>query len=283
MKRSVRLSEGFFAASAWGCALLTLALFVFMLALGAPLFSHGGFGALVFGGWNPAAGAYGIYPMLVGTAVISITALALSVVLCLGCALFITLYAPPPLARVLLGVVRLMSAVPTVVYAFISLFTLVPFMRTWITGGSGLSALTAALVLALLIAPTIIMFFVDALQSVPASYLSAIDILGGTSTDKLLLVMLPCAWPGMLNGILLGLGRAMGDTIISLMLAGNSVAVPHSVLAPARTLTAHIALVIASDITSLEFRSVFGCAAVLYLFTVVLVSTLRVVASRKGC
>lgn len=141
-------------------------------------------------------------------------------------------------------------------------------MREQITGGSGLNILTAAIVLALLIAPTMIVFFVNGLRNVPAGYCLAVDALGGRPVQKLLYLLLPQAWPTIVAGIIMGLGRAMGDTLISLMVAGNSVAVPGAVVDSGRTLTAHIALVIAADFSSMEFRTIFACGLVLYIFTV---------------
>jgi phosphate transport system permease protein len=215
--------------------------------------------------------------MIVGSLSSALLSVRISLPFSLGCTFFITHFGPAALRRKLLNLVRFMTSIPTVVYGFVALFLLVPFMREYLTGGSGMNILTASVVLAVLIAPTMIIFFVDSLQRVPLSYRQAVDALGGSSSQQLLYVVLPVAWPGILNGLLLGLGRAMGDTLISLMLAGNAVAVPTAMTDAARTLTAHIALVMAADFASMEFQSIFACGIFLYLFTALLVMVLRLV------
>ena len=277
-----RLLERFFQIAAVGSALLTAAIFLFMLMLAFPLLVHGGFVNIITSGWNRAEGSYGIYPMIIGSLSISFLALAIGFPFCLGCSFFIGVYGPLRISKLMMGMVRFMTGIPTVVYAFVALFFLVPLMREYVTGGTGLNILTASIVLSMLIAPTMIIFFVDAFSRVPRSYLMAVDALGGSPTQKLISVILPSAWPGIVNGTMLGLGRAMGDTLISLMLAGNSISIPDSAGDSARTLTAHIALVIAADVRSLDFRSIFTCGIVLYCFTLLIVTVLRFVGSLYG-
>ncbi len=272
-----RTLERLFFLAAIGSALLTAAVFLLLCQLAKPLFQHGGLGTLLCSPWNPGHGQYGIYPMIVGSLSIAFLSVLISFPFSLGCAFFITHFGPLALRRKLLNLVRFMTSIPTVVYGFVALFLLVPFMREFLTGGSGMNILTASVVLAILIAPTMIIFFVDSLQRVPLSYRQAVDALGGSPAQQLLYVVLPMAWPGILNGLLLGLGRAMGDTLISLMLAGNAVAVPTALTQAARTLTAHIALVMAADFASMEFQSIFACGIFLYLFTALLIVALRLV------
>jgi phosphate transport system permease protein len=272
-----RTLERLFFLAAVSSALLTAAVFLLLCRLARPLFQHGGLGTLLCSPWNPGHGQYGIYPMIIGSLSIAFLSVLISFPFSLGCAFFITHFGPLALRRKLLNLVRFMTSIPTVVYGFVALFLLVPFMREYLTGGSGMNILTASVVLAILIAPTMIIFFVDSLQRVPVSYRQAVDALGGSPAQQLLYVVLPMAWPGILNGLLLGLGRAMGDTLISLMLAGNAVAVPTALTQAARTLTAHIALVMAADFASMEFQSIFACGIFLYLFTALLIVALRLV------
>ncbi|EKD35014.1 MAG: phosphate ABC transporter permease [uncultured bacterium] len=173
-----------------------------------------------------------------------------------------------------------MAGIPTVIYGFVAVFLLVPFMREQLAGGSGLNILTASMVLALLIAPTMIIFFVGGLSSVNKGYCLAVDAMGGRPVQKLLYLQLPQAWPALIAGVIMGLGRAMGDTLISLMLAGNSVAVPHAATDAGRTLTAHIALVIAADFASMQFKSIFACGLALYVFTLIVVVLLRLLTGK---
>ncbi len=267
-----------FRLAAYGCGLLTIAVLVMMFQLGRPLFVDGQFFSLLGQSWQPGHQLYGIYPMIIGSVKISLLALTFSFPISLGTALLATGIAPRMLQRYMLALVRFMAGVPTVVYGFVAIFLLVPFMREHVSHGSGLNILTASLVLAVLIAPTMIIFFVNGLQGVDEIYCRATDALGATPVQRLLYLQLPQAWPTIVSGIIMGLGRAMGDTLISLMLAGNSIGVPTSISDSARTLTAHIALVIAADFDSMEFFSIFACGLVLYVFTMVVVIGLRMLS-----
>ncbi len=275
MSFSNRCAIHCFRLAALGSGLLIVAVFVMMLYLGWPLLSSGQFLTILTQEWRPEEGIFGIYPMLVGSFAISFLALCISFPISLGTALVASTLAPQPIRKAVLVMVRFMSGIPTVIYGFVAIFLLVPFMREQITGGSGLNILTASVVLALLIAPTMIVFFVNGLRNVPSSYCLAVDALGGRPAQKLLYLLLPQAWPTIIAGIIMGLGRAMGDTLISLMVAGNSVAMPQSTMDSGRTLTAHIGLVIAADFSSMEFKTIFACGLVLYIFTVFVVIVLR--------
>jgi phosphate transport system permease protein len=164
------------------------------------------------------------------------------------------------------ALVRFMTGIPTVIYGFVGIFLLVPLIREGF-GGAGMCVLAAGIILAVLISPTMVLFFSDSLQSVDPANVQAAKALGADRVQRLLYVMLPKAFGGLASGFILALGRALGDTLIALMLAGNAVRAPHGLLEPARTLTAHIALVKAADFDSLEFRSIFACGIALYLFT----------------
>ena len=271
--------EMLFGAAAGLSVILTLLIFGFMLALGLPLFKGGQFFHLLRLPWNPSQGIYGIYPMVVGTLSIAGLALTISFPMSLGCAALISALAPQGFGRLLRRLVQFMTGIPTVIYGFIGIFLLVPFVREVFARGSGMCILSAALLLAVLIAPTMILFFVGSFENVPREHLSAVDALGGTPVQKFLFVMLPCAWRGILTGVVLALGRAVGDTLISLMIAGNAVAVPGSLLDSARTLTAHIALIMAADFDSLEFKTLFACGVTLYVFTTLLVMGVRLLGT----
>ena len=125
------------------------------------------------------------------------------------------------------------------------------------------------------------MLSAQGLAQVPRAYLMAVAAMGGTPIQRLVYVMLPSAWRTFLAGLILAFGRAVGDTMIALMLAGNAVAPPHSILDSARTLTAHIALVIAADFDSLEFRSLFICGLILYLITSLATLTMRYMVANR--
>ncbi|MBU0943511.1 MAG: ABC transporter permease subunit [Proteobacteria bacterium] len=275
MDRPHSFTEYIFLTAAVCSGLLTAAVFLFLLIFSLPLLQNGELTDLLLSSWAPDKGMYGIYPMLMASLTLACLSLVISFPLSLGCSFVISALAPARLRRFLLSMVRLMTGIPTVVYSFAALFLLVPFMRNILGHGSGMSILTAAPVLALLIAPTMIIFFVGSFEKVPLSATLAVDALGGNPIQKLLYVMIPQAWPGIINGVLLGFGRAMGDTMISLMLAGNSVSAFNSLSQSARSLTAHIALVMAFDFDSMEFKSIFVCGLLLYIFTAILMLLLR--------
>ncbi len=274
-------AENFLFFSALVSVILTISVFGFMLIFGLPLITEGRLLSLVTDTWSPGKELYGIRPMIVGTLAISSLSVIIAFPASLACASLISVLAPRPFAAFLKKTVQLMTGIPTVIYGFVGIFLLVPVIRELFQKGSGMCILTASLMLALLIAPTMILFFADSFERVPLSYLRAVDALGGTPVQKLLHILLPCARSGIGSGVILALGRALGDTLIALMLAGNAVQIPGSLSDSARTLTSHIALVIAADYDSPEFRSIFACGMVLYLFTVLEVMMLRAAGSRR--
>ncbi|HOQ42597.1 MAG TPA: ABC transporter permease subunit [Smithellaceae bacterium] len=274
------MEKGFLAAALWSM-FLTILIFAFMLVLGLPLFKEGRLLSLLTSPWAPGEGQFGIYPMIISTTAISFLSLCLGAPLALGVSIFICLIQPGRLGRWLKKVVVLMTAVPTVVYAFVGVFLLVPLVQSVFSAGSGMNILTACFVLALLIAPTMILIFSNSFNNVPLAHQYAADALGASSAQKLFYVILPASWRGIVAGLILGAGRAMGDTLVALMLAGNAVAVPGSIFDSARTLTAHIALVTAADFDSVEFRTIFACGILLYLMTLIMVLAVRFLSSLK--
>jgi phosphate transport system permease protein len=269
------IAHALFISAAWLSAALILMIFGFMAVLGYPIIRDGQLFGMLTGPWSPIRQNYGIQPMIIGTLAIASLGLILAVPLSLGCAILIQVVAPRGFGYLLHKMVQLMTGIPTVVYGFVGIFLLVPLVREIFGHGSGLCILSAGLMLALLISPTLILFFVQGLARVPRTYLLAVAAMGATPIQRLVHVMLPNAWRTILAGLILAFGRAVGDTMIALMLAGNAVAPPQSVLDSARTLTGHIALLIAADFDSLEFRSLFLCGLILYLFTSVATLTIR--------
>ncbi len=260
---------------------VTILIFGFLVILGLPIIKGGYFFDLLTEPWSPYDGMYGIYPMVIGTLSIAFLGVLFGFPLSLGCASLISVLGPKPVRRFLKKVVQLMTGIPTVIYGFVGLFLLVPFIRELFQEGSGMCVLSASLMLAVLVSPTMILFFSDSFDQVPKSYLDAVDSIGGSRIQKFLYVILPCAWKGVLTGLILGLGRALGDTLIVLMIAGNTVQVPGSVMDSARSLTSQIALVMAADYESPEFKSIFTCGIVLYLFTTIVVIGVRALAMTR--
>lgn len=274
-------AKNLFFFCALASAVIVSSIFLFMVALGLPLFKEGSFFAVWSGPWAPHEGQYGILAMIAGTLWIALLATALALPVSLGTAFVATCLGGPRLRRALGVLVRFMTGIPTVIYGFVGIFLLVPLIREGF-GGAGMCVLAAGIVLAILISPTMILFFSDSLEAVDPVYVQAAKALGAGRVQRLLYVMLPKALGGMTSGFVLALGRALGDTLIALMLAGNAILLPHSLLDPARTMTAHIALVKAADFNSLEFRSIFACGIALYLFTTAATLTVRFLERRRG-
>ncbi len=276
-----RTIEKLFFLAAFISGLITFSILVFLLIPGLPLFLEGRFFSILMGPWAPSLGQFGIYPMIAGTLAISLLTMVFAFPLSLGCATLISVEDKSTISRLLLKVVKMMTGIPTVIYGFVGIFLLVPLVRDFFNAGSGMCVLAAALMLTLLVSPTMILLFCDSFSRVPRSYGNAVLSMGGTETQKFLYVTLPNSWSGIIVGFTLALGRTLGDTLIALMIAGNAVQVPGSLLDSARTLTSHIALVFAADYNSPEFKALFVCALFLYLLSSTLALTVRCIHDKQ--
>ena len=188
------VAEKFFLVSAWVGALVTLFIFGFLFVLGLPLFAGGRFLDIVTKSWAPHLGMFGIYPMIAGTLAISLLAMLVAFPLCMGCSILISVVAPRRVSRLLRRTVEAMTGVPTVIYGFVGIFLLVPFVRRIFAGGSGMCVLSASLMLALVVSPTMILLFSDAFERVPRSYGEAVLASGGTRSS--IFSMSRCPVPG---------------------------------------------------------------------------------------
>lgn len=260
------VAKGVFALSALIIGSVSALIFFFLFYFSLPIITSGLMGKFLTSGWDPDNQVIGIFPMVVGTVYIASLALFWAAPTGIGLAASIQVFAPRYLSRFLRWTVEFMTGIPTVVYGFAALFLLVPAIRSLFSYGTGLSVLTASLILGLLILPTIVLIAQDQLAAVPRSHVLAAEALGATPVQIFLCVLLPGAWRGLISAVVLGAGRATGDTLIALMLAGNAVGLPGSLLDPARTLTSHIALVTAADYESLTFKAIFACGLVLFVF-----------------
>lgn len=281
IQRAEKQIEKVFLFAALFSALTTFSIFIFLFILGLPLLTGGHFLSLLTQPWAPHLKQFGIFPMIAGTLVISLLSMLVAFPVSLGCSIIIHVRSRTLFSRVLGKSVALMTGIPTVIYGFVGIFLLVPLVRELFDSGSGLCVLSTVFMVSLLIAPTMILFFCDSFARVPRSYGDAVLAVGGSDIQKFLYVTLPNAWPGVLVGVTLALGRALGDTLIALMIAGNAVQVPGSLADSARTLTSHIALVFAADYESMEFKAIFACGLFLYLFSTALVLIVRSITGSR--
>ncbi|WP_459916052.1 PstC family ABC transporter permease [Desulfocicer niacini] len=262
-----RVPEIFLQAAAWGCALMTLAVLAFMAWLSIPVLKASDTLHILTMPWLPDKGQFGIGPMILGSLYISVLSLAIAAPVSFGCAIFIQVTRPGAAGKIFQHLVEAMTAVPTVVYGFVGIFLIVPFIRETFLQGSGMCILSASIMLALVISPTMILIFSQSISNVPLQYTMAVEAMGATPAQTFFMIIVPYAWKGILTGVILGFGRAVGDTLIALMISGNTIDFPGHILDSARTLTAHIALVTAADFDSMEFKTIFVCALALYLMT----------------
>lgn len=196
--------------------------------------------AFMGGGWHPTLGRYGLAPMIVATLATSLGAVLLAAPAGVLSAVFVRYYAPASLASFYRRIIELLSGIPSVVYGFWGLVTLVPLIAR--AHPPGASLLAGVLILALMIMPTVALTADAALAAVPAAHLRGAAALGFSRWGMIRGVALPAARAGILTGLLLAVGRALGETMAMVLVCGNVVRVPASVFDPVRTLTANIAL-----------------------------------------
>ena len=242
----------------------------FLLGFAAPLLMGHPFGTLLGATWHPEAGQYGLLPMVIGTLSVALLATLIGFVGALAAALQFDAMRSGWLKRLLYRWILVLGAVPTVVYGLVGVVILVPWLRQYVVEGAGWSILAAGMMLSLVIWPTMVLFLIDSFHATPPEFASITSALGGERIQYQLGVLLPFHRRSIGVALSLGLARAMGDTMIALMLAGNSLAIPHSITDSARTLTAHIALLFAGDFDSPAFRSIFVSGLILLGLTVVL-------------
>jgi phosphate transport system permease protein len=214
---------------------------VFIFREGSPLLLSVGPARFFGTEWHPTHGQYGIALMIVGTAVVTAGALLIGVPFGLACAIVLAEMAPSRVRAVLKPTIEILAGIPSVVYGFIGIVVLLPWIREHL-GGPGASALAGSVILGIMVLPTIIGISIDALLAVPRSYRDGALALGATEWQATYRVVLPAARSGIVAGVILGMGRAVGETMAVIMVAGNSVQMPGSPLDSVRTLTANIAL-----------------------------------------
>ncbi len=212
--------------------------------------------------WAPDSQQFGILPMVGATLALSFSSLIIGWLLALGCLCYIHGFGGKTGASLLSALLRIMTAIPTVVFGFASVFLLVPLIRDAF-GGSGFSWLTATLVLSLLITPTMAIAMEGAAAQTAAETSLTAAALGLSKAENFVWVVLPASQKWLRGAALLGFGRAAGDTMIPTMLAGNAVQYPGSPIESFRTLTAHIGLALSSDVGGTAYYSLFVAGGIL--------------------
>jgi phosphate ABC transporter permease protein PstC len=259
------------------CSLLVITVFIFREGL--PIILRVGARNFFFSSqWEPSLGQFGILSMIVGSITVTAGAVVIGVVLSLGLAIVLTQFSPPGLSAALKPAIELLAGIPSVVYGFVGAITLVPLIRSTL-GGPGLSVLAASIVLGIMVLPTITSISVDALQAVPRSYLDGSIALGATRWQTVTMVLLKAARSGIVAAVILGMGRAIGETMAVIMVAGNALEFPRSALDPVRTLTSNIALEM--GYASGDHRQALFATGVTLFVIITVLNTAALAVSRK--
>ena len=229
--------------------------------------------------WKPGQEVFGILPFILGSVYVTAGALVVGVPAGLMTALFLSRFASERMARLLRPAVQLLAGIPSVVYGFFGLVVLVPMVRE-VFGGTGSSLLTASVLLGMMILPTIITVAESALNAVPAAYYEGALALGATHERSVFHVILPAAKSGVMAGVILGIGRAIGEATAVMMVAGNRTSMPKSLLKGVRTLTSNIVIEMGYA-TDLHREALIATAVVLFVF-ILLINVLTSILKRRA-
>ena len=266
--REVIMGKVFLLAA---CASVVLVMMIcgFLFVKGLPTMAEIGVGDFLLGTkWKPGIDVYGILPMILGSVYVTAGALIIGVPIGILTAIFMAYFCPEKIYGVLKPAVELLAGIPSVVYGFFGLVVLVPFVRDNL-GGTGLSMLTASMLLGMMILPTIISVAEAALRAVPKSYYEGALALGADHTRSVFSIIVPAAKSGIFASIVLGIGRAIGETMAVIMVAGNQARIPQGLLEGVRTMTANIVIEMgyAAD---LHRDALIATAVVLFIFIVII-------------
>ena len=242
-----KIMHGVFALAALTSIFAVVLICVFLFASGVPAMQEVGFLKFLGGtGWKPTASnpEFGIFPMIIGSIYVTAGAIIIGVPIGVLTAVFMAFYCPKKLYRPLKSATELLAGIPSVVYGFFGLVVIVPLLRDLFRehGCRGQSILAASILLGLMILPTIIGVSESALRAVPQSYYEGATALGATHEEAIFRTVLPAAKSGVLAGVILGVGRAIGETMAVIMVAGNQPRVPESIFQGVRTLTGNMVM-----------------------------------------
>lgn len=241
-----KVKEGIMHALFLICAcvsiLAVVLICVYLFASGVPAIGEIGVTDFLFGTkWKPSSGYYGIFPMIIGSILVTGIAVVIGVPIGILCAVFMSHYCPKKLYRFVKPAINLLAGIPSIVYGFFGLVVIVPIMKE-LFGGSGKSLLTAGILLGIMILPTVIKTTESSLNAVPKSYYEGALALGATHERSVFFASLPAAKSGILAAIILGVGRAIGETMAVILVAGNQTVIPKSITSGIRTLTSNIVM-----------------------------------------
>ncbi|MBI1977048.1 MAG: phosphate ABC transporter permease subunit PstC [Candidatus Omnitrophica bacterium] len=246
-------------------------IFFFLTKEGIQLFKEYSFSQFLFGkGWYPISEPpkFGILPLLLGSLWVTVGATLIAVPLGVASAIFIAEVARGWLKEFLKAGVEILAAIPSVVLGFVGLVTLVPMVKKTFGIPTGLTALSGAVMLAFMAMPTVVSIIEDALTAVPRGYRDGSIAMGATRWQTIYRIVVPAASSGIAAGVMLGIGRVIGETMAVMMITGNAAVIPHTLLQPVRTLTATIAAEMGETVQgSAHYFSLFAIGIVLFVIT----------------
>lgn len=252
---------------------------VFLFANGVPAMKEIGFADFLLGReWRPGNDIYGIFPMILGSIYVTAGAIIIGVPIGLLTAVFLAKYCPTGMYKVVKPGVELLAGIPSVVYGFFGMVVIVPFIRNNF-GGSGSSILAASILLGMMILPTIISQSEASIRAVPESYYEGSLALGATHERSVFCAILPAAKSGILAGVILGVGRAIGETMAVIMVAGNQARMPEGIFQGIRTMTANIVIEMGYA-EGLHREALIATGVVLFVFILLINLAFSVVKMR---
>lgn len=264
-----KFMQAVFLLAACASILAVALICIFLFANGIPAIAKiGVFDFLLGQKWKPLNDIYGIFPMIIGSIYVTAGAIIVGVPIGILCAIFMAKFCPKGLYKIFKPAIDLLAGIPSIVYGFFGLVVIVPIMQD-IFGGSGKSLLTASLLLGIMILPTIIGVSEASIRAVPESYYEGALALGATHERSVFFAVLPAAKSGLLAATILGVGRAIGETMAVIMIAGNQPVVPGSIFQGVRTMTANVVIEMgyAAD---LHREALIATAVVLFVFILII-------------
>ena len=261
-------------------SILSVALIcIFLFANGIPAMTKIGFFDFIFGQkWKPSNEVFGIFPMIIGSIYITAGAVIIGVPIGILTAVYLARFCPEKLYKIIKPAVDLLAGIPSVVYGFFGLCVIVPFVRNHI-GGDGNSILTASILLGFMILPTIINVSESSIRAVPEKYYQGALALGATHERSVFCTVVPAAKSGIMAGIVLGIGRAIGETMAVIMVAGNQARMPKGILEGIRTMTSNIVMEMGYA-TDLHREALIATGVVLFVF-ILIINTLFSILKNK--
>lgn len=267
-KEQVMHAVFFIAACASVLAVALICLFLFVNGIPA-MREIGIFKFLLGTMWKPGNNIYGILPMIMGSIYVTAGAILIGVPIGILTSVFMASYCPKKVYRFFKSAIDLLAGIPSVVYGFFGLMMLVPLIRDLFHKGNGSSILSASILLGIMILPTIIGVTESAIRAVPSNYYEGSLALGATKERSLFFVVLPAAKSGLIAGVVLGIGRAIGETMAVVMVSGNQARMPAGILRGVRTMTSNIVLEMgyAAD---LHREALIATGVVLFVFILII-------------